>query len=204
MKKSVKNLLQIILLIGVLGLAYVLYEQIMTPLRFNETQAAREKAVVERLKDIRTAQRAYKQKYAHYTPSFDTLINFIKTDSMVYEVKMGSEDDSVAVAQGKVKTTKLKIAVKDTIFTAGFNADELRVIPFSDGKDFIMNADTLVTESKVVIPVFEAKAPYKLFLGDLDEQELINLLDRRESLEKYKGLTVGAIDKATNDAGNWE
>ena len=65
-------------------------------------------------------------------------------------------------------------------------------------------AGIFTTESGVVVPVFEARAPFKLYLSDLDAQELRNLVDDREQLDKYPGLKVGAMDQATNDAGNWE
>ncbi len=205
MKKSVKNLLQIVLLVIVCLLAYAVYMQIKTPLDFQEIKKVRDEAVISRLKDIRTAERAYKQLYSKYTGSFDTLINFIKTDSMVYLIKTGSEDDSLAVAKGLVKTVKVKIAVLDTIFNKGFNADDIRYIPFSGNTEFILAADTLTTGSKVTIPVFEAKAPFKTYLNDEKyHQELVNLIDKQKTIGKYPGMKVGSITEATNDAGNWE
>ncbi|MDE7356367.1 MAG: hypothetical protein K2N21_06335 [Rikenellaceae bacterium] len=205
MKKSVKNLLQIVLLVIVCLLAYAVYMQIKNPLDFQEIKKVRDEAVISRLKDIRTAERAYKQLYSKYTGSFDTLINFIKTDSMVYLIKTGSEDDSLAVAKGLVKTVKVKIAVLDTIFNKGFNADDIRYIPFSGNTEFILAADTLTTGSKVTIPVFEAKAPFKTYLSDEKyHQELVNLIDKQKTLGKYPGMKVGSITEATNDAGNWE
>ncbi len=200
-----KRIFQIVLLLAIVASGYWLYEIIQAPLRFTEEKDARSAEVIQRLKDIRTAQRAYKTTYGKYTPSMDTLINFIKNDSMVFMKQIGSEDDSVAVAQGKIQRIKFKVAVKDTIFKPGFNADELRIIPFSGGQEFLMAADTLRTESKITIPVFEARAPFKAFLGDLDHQELVNLIDYQEkTLGKYAGLKVGSITESTNDAGNWE
>lgn len=200
-----KKVIQLVIFIAVLGLGYWLYQMIMAPLHFDEVRKSREEVVVKRLKDIRTAQRAYKTKYAKYTPSLDSLIDFIKNDSLVYTKQIGSEDDSLAMALGKVKRIQFKMAVKDTVFTKGFNAEELREIPFSNGQQFLMAADTLRTESKITIPVFEARAPYKAFLSDLDKQELVNLIDYRENtLNKYPGLKVGSVTESTNDAGNWE
>jgi hypothetical protein len=63
----------------------------------------------------------------------------------------------------------------------------------------------LTTESGVVVPVFEAKAPYKTFMYDLDEQQLINMIDDAKNVYyKYPGIQVGDVEKTTNDAGNWE
>jgi len=205
MKKSVKNLLQVVLLVIVCLLAYAVYMQIKTPLDFQEIKKVRDEAVIGRLKDIRTAERAYKQLYSKYTGSFDTLIEFIKNDSMVYLIKTGSEDDSVAVAKGLVKTVAVKVAVMDTIFKKGFNPDEIRYIPYTDKVEFILAADTLVTGSKVTIPVFEAKAPFKAYLADEEyHQELVNLIDKQKTIGRYPGMKVGSITEATNDAGNWE
>ena len=123
---------------------------------------------------------------------------------------MGSADDSVAVAKGLVKTEKFKMAVIDTVFgEKKLTRDQvrnLRYIPFAaEGTEFIMDAGMFTTESKVIVPVFECKAPYKTFLADLDRQELINLIHECKNIfEVYPGVKVGAMDAATNDAGNWE
>lgn len=199
-----KTVIQIILVAAVVGLSYVVYQQIMSPLKFIDTQAMREKEVIQRMKDIRSAQRAYKSSHGVYAKSMDSLIDFVLNDSLTFEVKFGSEDDSLAKAKGEVKTIKIKMAVLDTVFTHGFDAKKLRYIPFSNNEEIIMDADTIRTESKVLVPVFEAKAPYKAFLSDLDKQELINLIDRRKAIDKYAGVKVGSIEAATNDAGNWE
>ncbi|MEG1648311.1 MAG: hypothetical protein RR277_00315 [Rikenellaceae bacterium] len=199
-----KKVIQVLMLIVVAGLSYWLYTIIITPVKFDETKKTRDAAVIERLKSIRNAQHAFKNVYGHYTSTFDSLINFIENDSIKFEIKFGSEDDSLAVAQGKVKTEIVKMAVKDTIFAKGFDAKKLRYIPYTDNIEFIMDAKTLVTESKITIPVFEVKAPFKTYLGDLDQQILINKIDGAKTVERYPGLKLGSITQATNDAGNWE
>lgn len=203
-----KKVIQIVLAIAIIGLAYVLYDQIMTPLEFQKHQKARETAVIEKIKDIRTAERAYKQAKQAYTANFDELVSFLMNDSLVFEKAIGSSDDSVAVAKGLVKIEKFKIAAKDTVFGAKkLSVEDIKnfaLIPFGQGKKFILDAGTFTTESKVVVPVFVCKAPYKDFMSDLDQQELINLIDDRATLGKYAGIKVGAMDQATNDAGNWE
>lgn len=199
----------ILLGIAIIVLAYLLYNQVMVkPARFERELRVREAAVINKIKDIRTAEQAYKQKYQKYTPSFDSLINFILNDSLTYEKTIGSKDDSVAVARGLVKTEKFSIPAIDTVFRRKVTVDEVRqlpVIPYSNGQKFLLDAGELTTESKVVVPVFECKAPYKLFLGDMDRQMLINLIDDAENVyRKYPGIKVGDMNQATNDAGNWE
>lgn len=200
-----KRVLQVIILIVVVALGYKLYEIIMTPIQFQEVKSARETVVIQQLKDIRTAQRAFKSSYSHYTGDIDSLIAFINHDSMTVKITMGSEDDSIAVAKGLVKTIEGRVAIKDTLFKVpGFKAENLKYIPFTDKQVVYMGAGQLTTESKVVIPVFEARIPYKSYLGDMDPQQLINLIDVQKTLDKYPGLKVGSLEQSTNDAGNWE
>lgn len=199
-----KKIIQIVLLFAIIGLGYWLYSIFNTPIEFNREREVREAAVIERLKDIRKAQRAFKQANGRFTGNFDTLINFVQYDSLTFERAIGSLDDSLAVAKGLVKREKFKVAVADTVFGRGFDVRQMRYVPFTDNKEFILGAANVTTESGVVVPVFEAKAPYAWFLSDLNRQELINLLDLRKTLEKYEGLKVGSLTEATNDAGNWE
>lgn len=204
-----KKVIQIVLAIAILALAFVLYRQLMIPIKFKEEVETRSAAVIERIKDIRTAERAYKQMKQVYTGNFDTLIHFVLNDSMVYEKSFGSADDSVAVAKGLVRRETFKVAVIDTIFGARKltpeMVKEMRFIPYSGDQEYVLNAGTLETESGVTVQVFECRAPYKAYLGDLNKQELINLIDERENTFKdYPGIKVGSMTSATNDAGNWE
>lgn len=213
-----KTITQIVLAIVVVVLAYLLYDSIMTPVRFDETRIAREKAVIERISDIRSAQRGYKQVNGKYTGSFDTLINFVLTAEMQFERQLVSSDDSVGLAKlkraRKKNIEKFTVKAIDTVFGAKkltpAQIEQLRYIPFSaqanggEVKEFIMGAG-VVEVGNVKIPVFEAKAPYKAFLLDLNEQLLINLIDEQKNvLYKYPGIKVGDLNQATNDAGNWE
>ena len=211
-----KILLQVVLIAVIIVLIYWFYTLINNPLEFEKERTRREAAVIERLKDIRTVQRAYRAKYFRFTPNFDTLTYFVQHDSIVLEKAIGSEDDSLAVAQGRVTRIQYKMAVKDTIVPAGFDPTVLKYIPYSDVvneslgrgakfEEFYMDTASIETESKVVVPVFEASAPYITFLGDLNEQELINFRDIRiNTLGRDDGLKVGSLQSTTNESGNWE
>ena len=76
-----KKLFQIILAVAIVGLVYVIYVQISTPIRFDKETKAKKAQVIDRIKDIRTAQRAFKSKYQHFTASFDSLSAFVPTRS---------------------------------------------------------------------------------------------------------------------------
>lgn len=201
-----KTVIKVVLLIAIIGLAYWVYRIPTATLEFEDAFAMRQKEVVQRLKDIREAERAYKRNYNKYTGSFDTLIMFLKNDTLVYEKAMGSLDDSVAVAKGLVKTEKFKVAIKDTIFSGRkVNFDDLKYVPFSENKEFELGATVIKTESSVLVPVFEAKTPFYVFLQNLNaDQEIINLVDRYTTMDKYPGLKVGSLTTPNNDAGNWE
>ena len=210
-----KKLVQIILAVAIVGLIYVIYVQISTPIRFNQEMKTKKAQVIDRMKDIRTAERALKSKYQHFTGSFDSLIAFVLTDTLEMERKIVDEDDSVAMAMlkksGKKNIEKFKVAVIDTIFAprklSREDVENFRYIPGTDNKaQFILEAGIITTESKVVIPVVECRAPYKMFLDTVTyRQEVINLIDDEENnFNRYAGVKFGSMDSGNNEAGNWE
>ena len=207
-----KKIAQIILAVAIVALVYVIYDQISTPIKFDDELKAKKAQVIDRIKDIRTAQRAFKSKYQRFTGSFDTLTNFILQDTLELERKIVDEDDSVAMAQlkkmGKKNVEKFKIAVIDTIFSpkrlSKQDVEQLRYIPGTDDKaQYIMEAGIITTES---IPIVECRAPYKMFLDTVAyRQEIINLIDDEENnFNRYPGVKFGSMEAGNNEAGNWE
>uniref|UniRef100_UPI003FEED1D7 hypothetical protein n=1 Tax=Alistipes shahii TaxID=328814 RepID=UPI003FEED1D7 len=212
---KMKKLFQIILAVAIVGLVYVIYVQISTPIRFDKETKAKKAQVIDRIKDIRTAQRAFKSKYQHFTANFDSLSAFVLTDTLELERKIVDEDDSAAMAMlkksGKKNIEKFKIAVIDTIFApkkvTRQDVENFRFIPGTGNKaQFIMEAGIITTESKVVIPVVECRAPYKAFLDTVAyRQEVINLIDEEQNnFNRYPGVKFGSMDSGNNEAGNWE
>ena len=194
-----KKLFQIILAVAIVGLVYVIYVQISTPIRFDKETKAKKAQVIDRIKDIRTAQRAFKSKYQHFTASFDSLSAFVLTDTLELERKIVDEDDSAAMAMlkksGKKNIEKFKIAVIDTIFApkkvTRQDVENFRFIPGTGNKaQFIM----------------ECRAPYKAFLDTVAyRQEVINLIDEEQNnFNRYPGVKFGSMDSGNNEAGNWE
>lgn len=108
-----KKIAQIILAVAIVALVYVIYDQISTPIKFDDELKAKKAQVIDRIKDIRTAQRAFKSKYQRFTGSFDTLANFILQDTLELERKIVDEDDSVAMAQLKKMGKKKRREVQD-------------------------------------------------------------------------------------------
>jgi hypothetical protein len=211
-----KTAIQVVLLAAIIVLGYLLWESINKPIRFNREKDKREAATIQRLKDIRNAQLAYRAEYNRYTGDFDTLITFLKNDSFRVVKAIGSVPDSMIEELGRVKAERealrdglisrdtVRISVKDSLFTSGFRIDSLRYVPFTSGVEFELGAGLIETGSGVAVRVFEAKVPYDLLLNGLDRQLIINYKETREKITGYPGLKVGSLEEATNNAGNWE
>lgn len=211
----VKKIAQFILAVVIVALVYVIYQQIATPIRFEEERKAKSAQVIDRIKDIRTAQRSFKSKYQRFTASFDTLVDFVLNDTLELERKIVDEDDSVAMAQlkkmGRKNVEKFKVAVIDTIFSpkklSRKEVENLRYVPGTDNQvEYAMEAGIITTESKVVIPVVECRVPYTKFLDTVTyRQEIINLIDDEvNNFNRYAGIKFGSMESGNNEAGNWE
>lgn len=230
MNKALKIVLELVLLLGILALVYAIYSSIMKPVNFNKQKEKREAVAIQRLKDIRTLQVAYKSVNGKFVSTVDSLKNFYENGKMAVVMQIGSADDSIAwthtekvkKANRKITPEKLyemylngdkdlvfsvvtQIPVKDTLFLRrdDFCIDSLATIPFSGGAPVEMAAETHMV-SGVPVPLFEAKMPYKLLLKGMDNQLRINLDADRRDQNRYEGLQVGSISAPNNNAGNWE
>jgi len=188
----------------IIALAYLIVKSIQQPVQFNKERSAREADAITILKDIRTLQVAYKNVYNHYAPAIDSLVDFYNNGEMTIIKQIGSMDDSLAVAQKRVRREVMKMPVRDTIFKGrDFNPESLRTIPYSGGDPVILKSDIKVV-SGVNVPLFEADIPYNSLLKGMDHQLLVNLNYERNEQGRYPGLQVGSIDNPNNNAGNWE
>ena len=233
MNKAVKIILEVLLGLLIAGLAWAFIASIQKPVKFNDEVAARSKVGIQRLKDIRTLQEAFKSVNGRFSPTVDSLVLFYNEGKMDIVMQIGSHDDSLAVVntdrikkanrrlKGDALTAKLqeayesgmkvvfstvtKIAVKDTLFThrSDFVVDSLRYIPFSEGQEVEMES-TIKKVSGVQVPLFEARMPYKALLKGMDNQLRINLDADCRDRNRYEGLQVGSITAPNNNAGNWE
>ena len=229
--KLVKNLFTwLILPATICLLAWVNIDGIMQPVNFNKAKDARQAVAVQRLKDIRELQVAFKSVNNKFTSDLDSLVSFYNSGEMSMVMQVGSMDDSLAVAHTeaikkknrKITAAKLyelykagdknlvfsvesKIPVKDTLFVSreNFCIDSVVYIPFSGGKKIECKA-IVKQVSGVPVPLFEARIPYRELLKGLDNQLRINLDAERRDQNKYEGLQVGSIENPNNNAGNWE
>lgn len=222
-----------ILPVCIVGLAYALVESVMEPVEFNKHKDYRSEIAIQRLKDIRDLQVAYKNVNGRYASTIDSLKMFYNDGKMKITLQVGSKDDSLAMAHtAKIKrkyaylrgdklNQKLhelylagepnlvfqvssEIAVKDTIFRDRTNFNIDSLAMIPFSGDSVIMESTIKTVSGVKVPLFEASMPYKSLLKGLDNQLRINLDAEQEDKGRYKGLQVGSITAPNNNAGNWE
>ena len=211
-----KTAIQVVLAVAIIVLGYLLWESIQKPIRFNKEKDRIEQATIQRLKDIRIAQLAFRSEFGRFTGDFDSLITFLKTDSFSVVQAIGSVPDSMieemgrkkaeiqALKEGLISRDTIRLSVKDSLFSASYPIDSLRFAPYTQGYQFELGAGVLQTNSKVAVRVFEAKVPYDILLSGLDRQLIINHKETREKITGYAGVKVGSLEEATNNAGNWE
>jgi hypothetical protein len=234
MNKIVKILVEILLALAAVGCVYGIYRSIMKPVNFNKEKARRQEVAVQRLKDIRTLEVAFKGVNNRYTADIDSLINFYNTGKMDIIMQVGSSDDSLAVENTKrvkdraflklskdeqnarlmelyrqgqklVFSISTPIAVKDTLFN---NRPDFCIDSLKyipfSGKQPVETDAIVKTVSGVQVPLFEARMPWKALLKGMDNQLRINLDAECEDQNRYQGLQVGSVTAPNNNAGNWE
>jgi len=181
------KIIQGVLVVAIIVLSYLIYDSIRKPIRFQEERDKRYAKIIQRLKDIRTAEFGFYEKYGRYTANFDSLIQFIKMDSMPIVKAIGTVPDTLteeqAIKMKLVYRDTINIAIKDTLFPKGFIADSIKYVPFSNGLIFKLQAGEIVTGSKIKVKVFEAADP--------------------QPFDPTFQLKVGSMTEAST-SGNWE
>ena len=233
MNKGLKIGIEIALAAIICLLVWLTVKSVQKPVKFNNELKARSEVGIQRLKDIRTLQVAFKSVNGRFSPSVDSLKIFYETGKMDIVMQIGSNDDSLAVANTEaikkankrlkpaemtaklqeayaagtkvVFSTVTEIPVKDTLFRSrpDFCIDSLFYIPFS-GKQLTEMESTIKTVSGVQAPLFEARMPYKALCKGMDNQLRINKDAECRDQNKYEGLQVGSVTAPNNNAGNWE
>lgn len=184
----------------VIGLSYALYSAIMNPIRFNKEKNTRSADVIERLKDVRKAQLAFKEVNRYYASNFDELIPLIDTGLFTIVQR---RDEELKFYNKIYREYQLKdttyidtlgfASIKDSIFGENYNIQNLRFIPHAQGTELELRAGKIKSGS-LTVQVFEAKAPKEEYLKGLDEDLVKNAA---------KDLLVGSMTSAKIN-GNWE
>ena len=204
MKTLFKVLTYVVFPLLIILLVYLVYDSVMQPVRFQKEVDRREAVAIDRLMSIRTLQEAYKEANRRFLSTTDSLIDFYKNGRITIVRQIGSMDDSLAVAEGRVSRDSIEIMVRDTLLKGkGALIDSINFIPFSGGK--LIHMESVIRKvSGIEIPLFEATMSYDDLLKGLDRQLVVNLKAEKEDMGQYPGLKVGDINNPNNNAGNWE
>jgi hypothetical protein len=196
------TVVKVVLSIIIVVLAYLIYESIMRPVRFNKATSEREAKVIARLIDLRTSQQFYKREHNKYTASFDTLINFLKKGEI--PVVKAIPDPNDTTFSKTIYDTLGYVKVADSLFhnRPHFAIDSIKYVPYSDGVQFEIAAGE-IDRGGIKVGVYEIKAPYSAYLKGLDRQLVTNLRKSKEDIDRYPGLKVGSMQEPSTD-GNWE
>ncbi|RLD49990.1 MAG: hypothetical protein DRI97_17495 [Bacteroidetes bacterium] len=210
-----RRVIQILFVLVIIVLGYLIVESIMEPIRFNQEVETRERATIDRLIDIRDAQKAYKDVYKKYTASFDTLIAFVDTGSFTVVKADGDIPEEwldelgfekareKALKEGVISRVNMHVPVLDSLFNPGFATDSLRYVPFTEGVTFEMDAGELLTSSNLTVQVVETFCLYDDLLNEMDRQLVVNYKDERMKIVGFEGVKFGSMVEGTL-TGNWE
>ncbi len=210
-----KKVIQPLLIISIIVLGYLIVESIMRPIRFHREVDEREQAAISRLKDIREAQKAYKDVYKRYTGSFDTLQTFLRQDSFRVTKAIGTIPEEWldelglekarerAIDEGVIIRETTSRSVKDSLFGRTYPVDSMKYVPYTDGKEFEIESSEVETSSNLQVQVVEVKSYYEDLLKGLNEQLIANYVDQRVTMTGFPGIKFGSLEEGTL-SGNWE
>lgn len=201
-QKTIRLLLWPVIII----LAWLVYRSPISLKEFQEETNYRKSAVVQDLKDIRTAQIAFKDKYRVYANDFNTLLSFVQNDSLAVVKAIGETPDSLTEDQA----LKAKIISRDTVYVPAyeniyseeylktrderfpFELEKLPTVPFSEEMFTIESGN--IEKGKVVVQVFEVSTNYSTFLNGLDATN--------KGIDLENTIRVGSMSDASIN-GNW-
>ncbi|HNX44584.1 MAG TPA: hypothetical protein PLJ84_06515 [Bacteroidales bacterium] len=194
-------ILKVVLSLVILVLAYLIFNSIVTPVKFKNDLGSRGSVVIDKLKDIRTAEQLFKQINRHYTGDFDSLVQFIRTGKIPV-VKMIPDPKDTTFTR-TISDTLGYVSIYDSIYSKkAYKLEELNVVPYSDGEKFELLAGQ-IDKGGVKVAVFEASTPIEFYSKGLNKQLVINQKKEMENKNKFPGLKVGSMIDASTD-GNWE
>ena len=190
--------------------SFKIYDSINKPINFNEVKYNRYYDVIDRLKEIRTAQIAYKDVNGVYSDNFDSLVNFI--DNGIFTL-LEKRDSSYLEYDRVYRIDMLKeivvidtlgfVSVKDSLFKDNTSYKEMNKIPIK-GIDTIFEIDArIIMINDYKAPVFEVKVSKNIVLFDQDE-DLLKLENETISIEGVNGpeIVLGSLNEVSTN-GNW-
>jgi len=190
-------LINLLLAAVVIGLVWTLISSIQEPIAFKAEKERRERAVIERLMDVRTAQDLFRSIKGGFSPTFDSLKEVLSTDSFAVVKVTGDPDDPNFT--GTIEYDTILSPAIDSIRTLGLNLDSLAFVPYSGGATFEIAADT-ITYQKTTVNVVEVGIPRRVFMGKFKDKRFAKY---DQAYDPNKPIKFGNMN-APNLSGNWE
>tara|TARA_B110000444_G_scaffold39080_1_gene34843 strand:- start:5127 stop:5771 length:645 start_codon:yes stop_codon:yes gene_type:complete len=203
--------IQVILWVASIFFAYKIYDSINGPLQFNQKKNERYATVIDRLKDIRSAQIAYKDVKGVFSNNFDSLIEFVDKGHFTLIEKRDSsflEYDRIyridMLREVVVIDTLGTVEVKDSLFKNSDEYKEMAFIPING-----VNEQKFEIASKVIdkngykVPVFEVKVKKSVILFD-QNKDLIKQENETIAVDGVNGpeIVLGSLTTVSTN-GNW-
>ncbi|MBL6649320.1 MAG: hypothetical protein ISP56_03565 [Flavobacteriaceae bacterium] len=205
-----KRIIQSVLWIFIFVFAYQIYNSINAPIYFNEIKNERYLKVIEKLKDIRNAQIAYKSVNGVYADNFESLIKFIDTAQYTLIQKRDSSFMKydriyrIDMLQEIVVIDTLGFAsVKDSLFKDSDRYKTMAEVPIEGvNETFSIKAD-VIDKNGYNVPVFEVRISKDALLYDQNK----DLLRQEKALMSVDGvngpdLVLGSMTEVSTN-GNW-
>ena len=205
-----KRALELFLWVLSIFFASQIYSSINGPIKFNQVKNDRYTQVIDRLKDIRTAQIAHKDVNGFYANNFDSLVSFIdngiftlieKRDSSYLEYNRTYRIDMLKEVE--IVDTLGFVSVKDSLFGDNESYKMMAKVPI-DGTDsgFSIKAD-IIDKNGYQVPVFEVKVQKNIVLFDQNK----DLLDQENKVISVDGVNgpeiiLGSMTDVST-SGNW-
>ena len=179
-------------------------------IEFNKTREERFTAVIERLKEIKVAQEAYKTVNGKYAGDFEGLVQFIDTA----EFTITQQRDSSFMRYNRVYRIDMqvdtvvidtlgRVSIKDSLFKNSMSYKELMNVPYGqNGETFELKAE-IITKGNFQVPVFMASVKKDVVLYDQPE-DLRLKENTHNSIEEVNGnqIVVGSLTEVST-SGNW-
>lgn len=191
-----RTLFNLVLVLLIFFLVFVLYKSIEEPIAFKQELDTRRNAVVEKLLEIRTAQKAYYGIKAEYAADFNSLKKSLSSDTFLIINVKGDPDDP---NNPEVTYDTTFIMAADSMASLGLTLDSLEYVPYGEGKLFDIGADTIRSQ-KTLVNVVEVGTRWKDFMGKYGAERF----QKYDKMYKPNAkLKFGDMNKATL-SGNWE
>lgn len=206
-----KLIIQLVLWVVIGFLGYLTFMSIYEPIQFEKVKEERYQKVIDKMKEIREAQLAYKEVTGEFSPSFDSLTHFLDTarftlterrDTSILDKEYQETYGVDKYVEEVVVDTIGSTSVKDSLYKAGENYQDFKYVPTTDKKEFSINADSIYRNERQ-LPVFEVKVDKKVILAD-QEEDLIKKEKQKVSVDDVNGefIILGSMNEV-NTNGNW-